>query len=112
PHLFAWLVAARGAVTDPFGRRVALRHNNRDGLPPAELFAIAAESRDLLAKLNYEWEDAAAALRARYAPTSYGVLARAMHSTRPGLVFALAAEMNDTDPLTDIDSRLFVGLEP
>jgi hypothetical protein len=108
--LFTWLVGARGAATDVYGKRIALRHNNRDGLTLDELLAITAESRPMLAKLNNEWEAVAMALRSRYAPTGYGVLARAMRATNPGQIFALAAQMGEVDMLHDIDSRLFVGL--
>jgi RNA polymerase sigma-70 factor (ECF subfamily) len=31
---------------------------------------------------------------------------------RPGIVFAWAAAIFETDPLVDVDSRLFVGLRP
>lgn len=40
------------------------------------------------------------------------VLARAMRSRHPGIVFAHAAATGETDPLTDLDARLFVGLLP
>ena len=35
-----------------------------------------------------------------------------MQSPYPGIVFAQAADRGETDPLTDLDSRLFVGLPP
>ena len=41
---------------------------------------------------------------------SRSVLARAMRAEHPGLVFAHAAATGEIDPLTDLDSRLFVGL--
>ncbi len=44
------------------------------------------------------------------APQGFGVLARAMRSLSPGSIFARAALANETDPLTDPDSRLFIGL--
>jgi hypothetical protein len=111
-ELFTWLVGARGAATTIDGQRIALRHTHRDGLTRDELLAITAESRPALVKLNQEWEAVAAALHSRYAPTGYGVLARAMRATNPGLIFALAAQMGEVDALHDIDSRLFVGLPP
>ena len=43
-------------------------------------------------------------------PRGFGVLARAMRSSRPGIVFASAAANNEVDPLTDLDSRLLVGM--
>jgi len=33
-----------------------------------------------------------------------------MRSPRPGIVFAHAAAIAEADPLTDLDTRLFVGL--
>lgn len=44
------------------------------------------------------------------APQGFGVFARAMRSPSPGPVVARAALANESDPLTDADSRLFVGL--
>ncbi len=44
------------------------------------------------------------------APQGFGVIARAMRSGNAGAVFARAALANETDPLTDPDSRLLVGL--
>ena len=38
------------------------------------------------------------------------VLGRAMQANRPGIVFARAAATGTAEPLTDIDSRMFVGL--
>ena len=44
----------------------------------------------------------------------FTVLARAMRraimAENPGIVFARAAAISEVDPLTDLDSRLFVGL--
>jgi hypothetical protein len=46
------------------------------------------------------------------APRSFHVLAGAMHSAQPGRVPAHAAADREVDPLTDVTSRLFVGLGP
>jgi len=43
-------------------------------------------------------------------PKGFNLLSRAMRAKRPGVVFALAAGTGETDPLTDLDARLFVGL--
>jgi hypothetical protein len=43
-------------------------------------------------------------------PRGFHVLARAMRARHPGAVFARAAASGESDPLTDPDSRLFVGL--
>jgi hypothetical protein len=47
-----------------------------------------------------------------YQPEGRHVIARAMRSRHPGIVFARAAEARETDPLLDTDTRLFVGLLP
>ena len=46
------------------------------------------------------------------APRSFHVLARAMQSAHPGRVLAHAAASRESDPLTDVTSRLFVGMHP
>ena len=38
------------------------------------------------------------------------LLKPSLRSGHPGLVFARAAANGEIDPLTDVDSRLFVGL--
>jgi hypothetical protein len=45
-------------------------------------------------------------------PTGYNLLSRAFRSTNPGIIFALAAAVGEIDPLTDPETRLFVGLPP
>ena len=35
-----------------------------------------------------------------------------MRSDHPGVVFARAAAIGEIDPLTDLDSALFVGIPP
>ena len=54
-------------------------------------------------------------LRCRKRPNSpvradYHVLGRAARAAQPGVVFARAAERGETDPLTSLFGRLFVGL--
>ena len=40
----------------------------------------------------------------------FTVLARARAAQHPGIVFARAAAIGEVDPLTDVESRLLVGL--
>ena len=75
-----------------------------------EVFARVAGARKGLAQAVSEMEEMGTGMRERIAPTGYGALARARRSGRPGVVFARAAAGGETDPLTDADSRLFVGL--
>jgi len=108
----AWLLGARGVVAGVDGRPIALRHGFRDGLAPAELFALVASARTAMHELLTEWERLGSGMREQLRPHGYGVLARAMRSPLPGVVFALAAAAGSVDTLVDLDSRLFVGLPP
>ena len=113
-HL-ARLLGSPGAVHDIHGEPVAFRHGFSDGLSPTEMFAHVVGAREGLARMA---RDVAQSLRAAYGakkpvgPQGFHVLARAMRATRPGIVFARAAVTGEADPLTDLDSRLFVGLLP
>jgi hypothetical protein len=107
----AWLLGARGVVAGVDGRPTVLRHSFRDGLAPAELFALVASSRVAMHELLTEWVRLGSGMREQR-PHGYGVLARAMRSPLPGVVFALAAAAGVVDPLEERDSRLFVGLPP
>ena len=110
----ASIVGSRGTVTDVNERTVTIRHGFREGLTPEELYALAFNSREQIAKIAFEWiqsgEKGQVAKRAKI--KGYNVLTRAMRSKNPGVVFARAAASNEVDPLEDLDSRLFVGLLP
>ena len=86
------------------------RGNTRDGLRFDELIGLVGSTRAGMAAVNRYWEPGAVALRDRLAPRGQGVLARAMRAARPGVVFALAAQAGEVDPLKELTSRLFVGL--
>jgi hypothetical protein len=58
----------------------------------------------------FETEENGKDLREALQPKGLNVLARALRSEHPGVVFARAAANGEIDPLTDVDSRLFVGL--
>jgi hypothetical protein len=111
-HQLAALVGSRGAVQDVQGRPVSVRRGLRDGLTPQELYALAVISREQIAKYAFEWEQFGGRLQERKLVKGYNVLARAMRAENPGVVFGRAAAMGEVDPLTDTDSRLFVGLPP
>ena len=95
-----------GMVLDVRGNLVPIRHGFREGMTPEEVFARVNGARKGLAQVMSEMEEMARDV----ASTGYGVLARARRSRRPGIVFARAAAIGEVDPLTDVDSRLFVGL--
>ena len=101
-------VGAYGVVEDVDGSRVVVRHALRDGMTPEEFYTLCVGARNGIARAAAEMEHISRTLRQSNRPTGYGVLARAMRARHPGLVFARAAAANQTDPLTDPDSRLFV----
>lgn len=108
-HLIG-LVAAQGVVKDINEEPVAIRHGYREGLSPRELYALAVGARESFALVLRELEALARDMHASHSSRSFHVLARAMRSSSPGIVFAHAASLSERDPLTDLDSRLFVGL--
>jgi len=102
-------LGARGLATAADGTDVAIRHGLREGLPPHELFALAAATRFGIGEIHRELQNLereAAAERG----TPSGVLARARRARHPGIVFARAADSGEVDPLLDDASRAFVGL--
>ena len=101
-----------GPVLDVDGELVMIRHSLRDGLTSRELYAQAVGARRGLGQVALNVSDAGREMFEASLPTGYSVLARAMRSKRPGIVFAHAAATGEVDPLTDLDSRLFVGLGP
>lgn len=108
----AWLVETHGTVVDIHGKHVPIQHGFSAGLTPVEMYALAVSSREALARIAFDWEQLSVEVKERYALTGYGVLARAMRSKKPGVVFAYAATnaTGETDPLQEVDSRLFFGL--
>jgi hypothetical protein len=83
-----------------------------DGLAPDELFDAALNTRKHIARLVSDLQNTGSSMRSEKQPKGYGILARAVRADRPGVVFASAAAAGEVDPLTDIDARLFAGLQP
>jgi hypothetical protein len=109
-HQLVQYLGPFGTVQDARGNVVPVRHGFREGLTPEEMFARVAGARKGLTQAMSEMGEVEQGMRDKHAPTGYGALARARRSSRPGIVFARAAASGETDPLTDADSRLFVGL--
>ena len=65
--------------------------------------------REGLARVAQQWNLLDRNVPAGTDHTEFSVLARARRAQYPGVVFARAAAIGERDPLTDIDSRLFVG---
>ena len=85
-----------------------VRHGYRDGLTPDDLRAVAHRHWEGLVRFLRQMEQFGKS--ANSIDGCFSVLKRAMRAKRPGIVFASAAATGEVDPLTDVDSRLFVGL--
>ena len=92
-----------------FGEAVPIAHGFTQGLTQRELFATVPSWREGLSSV-VESTLKGYNIRATESSKAFTVLARAMRSARPGIVFARAAANGEVDPLTDLDSRLLVGL--
>lgn len=103
------LIGPRGAVTDIQGKPLIVRHTHVEGLTPEELYACSAGARRALWSYWKQVENAPGASDRRES-NRFTVLARARQAQHPGIVFARAAAIGEVDPLTDVDSRLWVGL--
>ncbi len=107
-----WLIGGRGISGQIMGESVVVRHGLREGLTPREMFLCTLGARIGLGQTADESSQFGLMFRIGSLPTGYGLLARAFRSSNPGMVFALAAQMGEVDPLTDLETRLFVGLGP
>jgi hypothetical protein len=105
------LLRTQGSVNDVLGRPVPICHGYRDGLTWQELYALAPGARESFAQLQRDWLEILQERHKRNRPQSFGVLARAMRAEQPAIVFAHAASIGESDPLTDPESRLFAGLQ-
>ena len=123
PFLFSALCGARGTlahapryfagfgvVENVLGKRVPIRSSLYDGMTPEEHHTVAVGSRRGIALAVRELDQITRTLWERFRPTGLNVLDRAMRSPFPGIVFARAAASGEVDPLTSVESRLFVGL--
>ena len=88
-----------------------VRRSYRDGLRPEDLRAVAHCHWEAIVRVHRELAELGRSMK-RDNPIGdqASVLGRAMQADRPGIVFARAAATGTVEPLTDIDSRMFVGL--
>jgi DNA-directed RNA polymerase beta' subunit len=105
-----WLFANRDPATDVNGEPFILRNSHVSSLMPEEMNACVVRSREGLAQVAQQWEQLGHKAHGSTDPVNFNVLARARRAQYPGIVFARAAAIGERDPLTDVDSRLFVGL--
>ena len=106
-----WLFANRDPATDVNGEPQIVRNSHVSGLTPVEMNACVVGAREGLARFVQQWDQISQAASAGSDHTRFSVLARARRAQYPGIVFARAAAIGERDPLTDVDSRLFVGMK-
>lgn len=104
------LLGSRGTQVGLDGKPLAFRHGWSEGLTPQEMCVQAMHARAAMGEVALAATREAYGIREASPPPGLGVLARAMRAERPGVVFARAALAGEFEPLTDLDSRLFVGL--
>lgn len=109
-RLLNWFVGYAGTFIDVHGETVVIPHGLRDPMTPEQFFAVAFGSREMMARHIVEEEANEEKMRRAGRPRGIGVLARALRSPHPGIVFAYAAATGESDPLADPDSRVFLGL--
>jgi hypothetical protein len=101
------LAGLRGLAPAAADGWVAIRHSQCEGLTPAETFGVVAGARRGLADVINRMEQSGPSTPET---SCWTVLARARAARHPGVIFARAAASGEVDPLTDLESRLFVGL--
>lgn len=97
------------AVADPYDPHAPIEQGYRDGLAAEDLWSLAARSRRDLQGI---WESQRGLGERRRLSEGASLLRRAMSAQNPGELLAEAADENETDPLTDPDVRLWIGLRP
>ena len=105
---YALYFGAHGHIGGVSGEAINVRHGYIEGLTVSETIAQSARARAAFASANREM--AALDVRRTLPGRSYGVIARARRSDRPGVVFARAAARGEVDPLEDVDARVLCGL--
>jgi RNA polymerase Rpb2, domain 6/RNA polymerase Rpb1, domain 2/RNA polymerase Rpb2, domain 3 len=80
-----------------------------EGYSSLEMRENASLTRERMRSSLLSVEELAERRRRIALPETYGVIARALRSDIPGIVFARAAAAEEQDPLTDSRCRLFVG---
>jgi hypothetical protein len=109
------LLLGDGLVEDGSGRRRVVSPGFLHGMGFASYLARATADHERMAENASFWigkRHPGFPDYRPYRPAGRHVIARAMRSRYPGIVFARAAAAGETDPLEDIDTRLFVGLLP
>ncbi|MEI7833160.1 MAG: hypothetical protein WCJ56_08190 [bacterium] len=101
-----------GRLNHLFGQFAPMRHGFAEGVTPAEMFNATVGAREGLASITLENLHQGYGIRTAERTGGLTVFARARRAQHPGIIFANAAAIGETDPLADVDTRLFVGLLP
>jgi hypothetical protein len=109
-HQLSWLIGIQGSIRDSQGDVVVVRHGYSEGLAAKEMRTCTIGVREGMAEFLAQWDQMTEDARNRHRPGGFHTLARARRASRPGIVFARAAAIGEVDPLTDVYSRLLVGL--
>lgn len=97
-------------VRDLKGQPAVVRNGFRAGLALDDYRKIVPGARAGMARIWLQWEADNRPSGDQHARNSFHLLARARRAAHPGIVFAQAAASGEVDPLTDKETRLFVGL--
>ncbi len=109
------LLLGNGLVEDRSGRKRTVSSGFLNGMDFPSYVAHATIDHERMAESASFWKGSrhpGFPDFSPYRPEGRHVIARAMRSKHPGIVFARAAAAGETDPLEDTDARLFVGLLP
>jgi hypothetical protein len=112
---FLDLIQGDGLVVDGSGHTHIITRGFLQGMDVTSYYTHAASDHERMAENAALWRESrhpGFPEYRPYRPEGGHVIARAMRSKHPGIVFAHAAAAGETDPLDDIDTRLFVGLLP
>jgi hypothetical protein len=93
-----------------------VKHGFRDGLEPEEYWIVTERARRSLQDVDRQQAELGSSVRETTGldriPADASVLRRAMAARDAAATFAEAVEGGETDPLTDADVRLWVGMLP
>jgi DNA-directed RNA polymerase beta' subunit len=105
-----WMTHSEILTAETAEETLSIDHGKLDGLSAEELLPQALMVRERFQAIFRNLDEVAADYNQTNAPSGYGMMARAFRAEDPGVVFASAAATGEKDPLSDVDSRLFVGL--
>lgn len=109
-HQLRQYIGGTGLIRGIDDEPMPQRHGWVEGLTCDEMTARVNGARWGLANMLAEVAEVNHDLKERSVPGGYNVLVRARRAKKPGVVFARAAYKGEGDPLSDVYSRLFVGL--